>query len=167
VLSTGLTCPASSVIDSLRRGQPFRRSRDILRAYWDSHLMRHPPSPATAAWWSGWRRARRSRTSRRRPAPSRNKPSWRWRIGRPRSAAAGSSGAPHFVVTEAGSEGALLYADVDLALARQQDFVYAQDASRRIGSLTGPLDRDGPLVDPKLWPQTPRRAREAALIAPC
>ena len=37
---------------------------------------------------------------------------------------------------EVGSEGVLLYADVDPALARQQDFVYAQDASRRIGSLS-------------------------------
>src|SRR5215467_1891273 len=55
---------------------------------------------------------------------------------RPRSAAAGSSGAPHFVVTRLAARECYFYADVDPVLARQQDFVYAQDASRRIGSLS-------------------------------
>jgi hypothetical protein len=65
------------------------------------------------------------------------------------------------VVAEAGSEEALLYADLDLALARQKDFVYTSGrfetrwfADRRT--------LYGPIVDPDLWPQTARRAREAA-----
>jgi len=93
-----------------------------------------------------------------------NRTAW-WLIGRARSIAAGSSGAPKLVVTEAGSEGALLYADVDPALARQQDFVYAQGGFETHWFADGPTDLDGPLVDPKLWPPMPRRAREAALIA--
>jgi hypothetical protein len=60
---------------------------------------------------------------------------------------------------------ALVYADVDLALSRQQDFVYAQGGFETDGFADGPTDLYGPLVDPKLWPPMPRRAREPALIA--
>lgn len=54
--------------------------------------------------------------------PRHRKPNRWWLIGQGASQQ-GSSGAPNFVATEAGSEGALLCADVGPALARQQDFV--------------------------------------------
>ena len=59
------------------------------------------------------------------------------------------------VVAEAGADEEILYADFDLALARQKDFVYAAGASRRTGSATGALT-----CTARWWTRTsgPRRA---------
>jgi predicted amidohydrolase len=66
------------------------------------------------------------------------------------------------VVAEAGSGEALLYADLDLALARQKDLVYTPGRFETHWFGDRRTDLYGPLVDPDLWPQTSRRAREAA-----
>jgi hypothetical protein len=67
------------------------------------------------------------------------------------------------VVAEAGSDEALLYADFDLALARQKDFVYTPGRFETHWFADRRTDLYGPLVEPELWPQTPRRAREVDL----
>lgn len=67
------------------------------------------------------------------------------------------------VVAEAGTEETVLYADLDLALARQKDFVYSPGRFEIHWFGDRRTDLYGPLVDSELWPQTPRRAREAAL----
>jgi predicted amidohydrolase len=67
------------------------------------------------------------------------------------------------VVAEAGSEEALIYADFDLALARQKDFVYTPGRFETHWFADRRTDLYGPLVESELWPQTPRRVREAAL----
>ena len=71
------------------------------------------------------------------------------------------------VVAEAGSEEVLLYADFDLALARQKDTVYTPGSFETHWFADRRPDLYGPLVEPELWPQTPRRAREAALTVEC
>jgi 5-aminopentanamidase len=67
------------------------------------------------------------------------------------------------VVVEAGNEETILYADWDLALARQKDFVYSAGNFETHWFGDRRTDLYGPLVEPSLWVQTPRRAREAAL----
>ena len=67
------------------------------------------------------------------------------------------------VVAEAGSEEALIFADFDLARARQKEFVYTPGRFETHWFADRRPDLYGPLVEPELWPQTPRRAREAAL----
>jgi predicted amidohydrolase len=67
------------------------------------------------------------------------------------------------VVAEAGSEEVLLYADFNLSLARQKDFVYTPGHFETHWFADRRTDLYGALVEPGLWPQTPRRAREAAL----
>jgi len=67
------------------------------------------------------------------------------------------------VVAEAGADPALIYADFDLALARQKDFVYTPGRFETHWFADRRTDLYAPLADPALWPQTPRRAREAAL----
>ena len=69
------------------------------------------------------------------------------------------------VVAEAGSEETLLYADLDFGLARQKDFVYAPGRFETHWFADRRTDLYGPLVVPDLWPQTSRRAREAAPAA--
>jgi predicted amidohydrolase len=67
------------------------------------------------------------------------------------------------VVAEAGQDETILYADWDLALARQKDFVYSAGEFETHWFGDRRTDLYGPLVQPNLWPQTPRRARQAAL----
>ena len=67
------------------------------------------------------------------------------------------------VVAEAGSGEELLFADFDLALARQKDFVYTPGEFETHWFADRRTDLYGPLVDAKLWPQTQRRLREAPL----
>jgi 5-aminopentanamidase len=69
------------------------------------------------------------------------------------------------VLAEAGSGEALLYADLVLALARQKDFVYTPGRFETHWFADRRTDLYGPLADPDLWPQTSRRAREAAPAA--
>jgi predicted amidohydrolase len=69
------------------------------------------------------------------------------------------------VVAEAGLEREeILYADFDLALARQKDFEYAPGEFETHWFGDRRTDLYAPLSDPGLWPQTARRAREAALV---
>ena len=67
------------------------------------------------------------------------------------------------VVAEAGSEEALIFADFNLALARQKEFVYTPGSFETHWFADRRPDLYGPLVESELWPQTSRRAREAAL----
>jgi predicted amidohydrolase len=70
------------------------------------------------------------------------------------------------VRAEAGSGPELIYADLDLALARQKDFVYAPGRFETHWFGDRRTDLYGPLVDAELWPQTPRRTRERTVAAP-
>lgn len=70
------------------------------------------------------------------------------------------------VVAEAGShDEELLYADFDLALARQKDFIYLPGQFETHWFADRRTDLYGPLTDPTLWPQSPRRTREARRLA--
>jgi predicted amidohydrolase len=69
------------------------------------------------------------------------------------------------VVAEAGSGEELLYADFDLALARQKDFVYAPGRFETHWFADRRTDLYGPLTDAKLWPQSPRRLDTASRAA--
>ena len=70
------------------------------------------------------------------------------------------------VVAEAGAGEELLLADFDLALARQKDFVYSPGRFETHWFADRRTDLYGPLADPDLWPQTPRRAHEAPPSSP-
>jgi 5-aminopentanamidase len=69
------------------------------------------------------------------------------------------------VVAEAGNGEELLFADFDLALARQKDFVYAPGQFETHWFADRRTDLYGPLVDANLWPRTQLRLREAPLAA--
>jgi predicted amidohydrolase len=69
------------------------------------------------------------------------------------------------VVAEAGSGEELLYADFDLALARQKDFVYAPGRFETHWFADRRTDLYGPLTDAELWPQSPRRLSGAPRAA--
>lgn len=55
----------------------------------------------------------------------------------------------------------ILYADFDLAVAREKDFVYTPGQFETHWFGDRRTDLYAPLTDPTLWPQTPRRTREA------
>jgi predicted amidohydrolase len=61
------------------------------------------------------------------------------------------------VVAEAGSGEEMLYADFDLTLARQKDFVYSPGRFETHWFADRRTDLYGPLTDAELWPQSPRR----------
>jgi predicted amidohydrolase len=71
------------------------------------------------------------------------------------------------IVAEAGTiSEEILYADFDLALARQKDFVYQSGEFETHWFADRRTDLYGPLTDPQLWPQSARRATLAHAPAP-
>jgi 5-aminopentanamidase len=70
------------------------------------------------------------------------------------------------VVAEGGTGGEeILEAEFDLALARQKDFVYVPGEFETHWFGDRRTDLYAPLADPNLWPQSPRRPREALAFA--
>jgi predicted amidohydrolase len=68
------------------------------------------------------------------------------------------------VVAEAGtSSEEILYAEFDLALARQKDFVYQPGEFETHWFADRRTDLYGPLTDPSLWPQSARRAAQTSV----
>jgi predicted amidohydrolase len=59
----------------------------------------------------------------------------------------------------------ILYAEFDLAQARQKDFIYTAGEFETHWFADRRTDLYGPLTDPDLWPQSPRRTRELRAVA--
>ncbi len=59
----------------------------------------------------------------------------------------------------------ILYADFDLTLARQKDFIYTPGEFETHWFADRRPDLYGPLTDPDVWPRSPRRARELRTLS--